>query len=54
MATTDDDGKPVTCAIDIMDFDADGLYFLTAKGKSLYSRLKTPKTHRFPMRSAHL
>ena len=41
MATTDDDGKPVTCAIDIMDFEADGLYFLTAKGKSLYSRLKT-------------
>lgn len=39
MATTDDDGRPVTCAIDIMDSDGQGLYFLTAKGKSFYDRL---------------
>ncbi len=39
MATVDADGHPVTCAIDIMDWDEDGLYFLTAKGKSLYDRL---------------
>ena len=31
-ATTDKNGLPVTCAIDIMDCDDDGLYFLTAKG----------------------
>lgn len=31
-ATTDKKGLPVTCAIDIMDCDDDGLYFLTAKG----------------------
>ena len=39
MATVDTDGHPVTCAIDIMDWDETGLYFLTAKGKSLYDRL---------------
>ena len=40
MANTDDDGKPVTCAIDIMDYDSQGIYFLTAKGKKFYERLK--------------
>ena len=40
VATVDDDGLPVTAAIDMMDCDADGLYFLTAKGKSFYERLK--------------
>lgn len=40
MATVDDGGLPVTCAIDIMDSDENGLYFLTAKGKSFYARLK--------------
>lgn len=39
-ATTDDERRPVTCAIDIMDADEDGLYFLTAKGKGFYDRLK--------------
>ena len=39
-ATTDESGEPVTCAMDIMDSDADGLYFLTAKGKYFYGRLK--------------
>ncbi len=38
-ATVDDNGDPVTCAIDLMDYDDDGLYFLTAKGKNFYSRL---------------
>lgn len=40
MATVDDNGLPVTCAIDIMDSDEKGLYFLTAKGKGFYDRLK--------------
>lgn len=40
VATTDDRGLPVTCAIDLMDYDESGLYFLTAKGKGFYSRLK--------------
>lgn len=40
-ATTDKNGLPVTCAIDIMDCDNDGLYFLTAKGKGFYERLKS-------------
>ena len=31
IATVDDNDLPVTCAIDIMDFDENGLYFLTAK-----------------------
>lgn len=39
-ATVDGAGRPVTCAIDMMDFDEDSLYFLTAKGKSFYDRLK--------------
>lgn len=40
MATNDDNGNPVTCAVDIMDYDENGLYFLTAKGKNFYGRLK--------------
>lgn len=40
MATADDNGKPITCAIDIMDYDEQALYFLTAKGKNFYHRLK--------------
>ena len=40
MATVDKNGLPVTCAIDIMDYDENGLYFLTAKGKNFYTRLK--------------
>ena len=40
MATVDDQGLPVTCAVDIMDSDEKGLYFLTAKGKGFYDRLK--------------
>ncbi len=39
-ATLDSEGLPVTCAIDIMDCDESGLYFLTAKGKNFYRRLK--------------
>lgn len=38
-ATVDKDGFPVTCAIDMMDYDESGIYFLTAKGKSFYKRL---------------
>ena len=33
VATMDDEGLPVTAAIDMMDCDNDSLYFLTAKGK---------------------
>lgn len=39
-ATVDQEGRPVTCAIDMMDYDDSGLYFLTAKGKNFYRRLK--------------
>ena len=39
-ATVDSGGRPVTCAIDMMDYDESGLYFLTAKGKNFYARLK--------------
>lgn len=39
VATVDDDGLPVTCAIDMMDADENSLYFLTAKGKNFYNRL---------------
>lgn len=40
VATADEQGLPVTCAIDIMDSDENSLYFLTAKGKRFYERLK--------------
>ena len=40
VATVDDDGLPVTCVIDMMHYDESGLYFLTAKGKNFYKRLK--------------
>ena len=39
-ATIDDSGLPVTCAIDMMEADENSLYFLTAKGKGFYARLK--------------
>ena len=44
VATVDDDGLPVTAAIDMMDYDKDGLYFLTAMGKSFYDRFP----HEYP------
>lgn len=39
-ATVDHRDLPVTCAIDMMDSDDCGLYFLTARGKGFYKRLK--------------
>ena len=39
VATVDDEGLPVTIAIDMMDCDENSLYFLTAKGKGFYDRL---------------
>lgn len=45
-ATIDTDGLPVTCAVDIMDADEGGLYFLTARGKGFYGRLKATGTTR--------
>lgn len=39
-ASTDEKHLPVTCVIDIMLADENGLYFLTAKGKAFYDRLK--------------
>ena len=42
-ATTDDGGLPATCAIDMMDSDADSLYFLTAEGKEFCHRLRKRK-----------
>ena len=38
-ATVDENGLPQTCVIDLMLCDENGLYFLTAKGKSFYRRL---------------
>lgn len=40
IATVDEQGLPVTCAVDMMDSDENSVYFLTAKGKSFYERLK--------------
>lgn len=38
-ATVDENGLPRTCVIDLMLADENGLYFLTARGKSFYDRL---------------
>lgn len=40
LATMGYDGYPHTCAVDMMLADRHGVYFLTARGKSLYSRLR--------------
>lgn len=40
IATIDENDRPVTCVIDIMDYDEQGLYFMTGKGKGLYNRLQ--------------
>lgn len=40
VATVDDAGLPVTAAIDMMDADEGDVYFLTARGKGFYDRLK--------------
>lgn len=39
VATTGRDGHPVTRVIDMMLYDEDGVYFLTAKGKEFYAQL---------------
>ena len=41
VATNNEQGLPVTCAIDIMDYDENGLYFLTAKGATLVTCSKS-------------
>lgn len=38
-ATLDEHGLPQTCVIDLMLADENGLYFLTARGKTFYERL---------------
>lgn len=40
LATVDSIGRPITSVIDMMMHKDDKLYFLTAKGKNLYDRLK--------------
>jgi uncharacterized pyridoxamine 5'-phosphate oxidase family protein/Pyruvate/2-oxoacid:ferredoxin oxidoreductase delta subunit len=39
VATVDENGLPSTRVIDMMLFDKEGLYFLTAKGKEFYKQL---------------
>ena len=39
IATTDENGLPVTRVIDMMLYDEEGIYFLTAKGKAFYNQL---------------
>ena len=39
VATLDQQGYPQTRAIDMMLYDKEGVYFLTAKGKAFYQQL---------------
>lgn len=43
VATIGDDGHPQTRVIDMMLYDERGVYFLTARGKSLYTQLTRQK-----------
>lgn len=43
VATIDKDGHPVTRCIDMMLYDENGVYFLTAKGKAFYAQLMEQK-----------
>ncbi len=43
VSTLDDEGLPVTAAVDMMMADEGGLYFLAAKGKNFYNRLVQQK-----------
>ena len=47
-ASSDDDGLPVTCAIDIMDSDETGLYFLTARERDSSTDLKSRSSYPSP------
>lgn len=40
VATVDSNGQPQTRTIDMMLWDENGVYFLTAKGKDFYTRLR--------------
>ena len=39
MATINNEGRPITRIIDLMLYDEEGIYFLTARGKSFYKEL---------------
>ena len=43
VATNDKENHPVTRVIDMMLYDENGIYFLTAKGKEFYSQLMNQK-----------
>ncbi len=43
VATNGKDGHPVTRIIDMMHYDSEGIYFLTAKGKAFYDQLMEQK-----------
>ena len=43
MATINNEGKPITRIIDLMLYDEEGIYFLTARGKSFYQELMDQK-----------
>lgn len=43
VATIGPDGHPQTRIIDMMHYDEDGVYFLTAKGKAFYAQLMEQK-----------
>ena len=39
MATINNEGRAITRIIDLMLYDEEGIYFLTARGKSFYQEL---------------
>ena len=43
MATINNEGKPITRIIDLMLYDEEGIYFLTARGKRFYQELMDQK-----------
>ena len=45
VATLGADGHPQTRVIDMMLWDAQGMYFLTARGKAFYAQLMEQEVH---------
>lgn len=45
IATLDKNGRPITRIIDIMLYDDQEIYFLTAKGKEFYRQAHGAKIH---------
>ena len=54
VATIGSDGHPQTRIIDMMYYDEEGVYFLTAKGKAFYDQLMSSSMWQYPQQKTKL